>query len=103
LIPRALIPNKPTYKCNPTETKELQTQVYELIDRGHVRESMSLYLVLALLVPKKYSSWRMCVANRAINNITVKYRYSIPRLNNMSNELHVSKVFSRTDIRSGYH
>ncbi|CAL9121046.1 unnamed protein product, partial [Musa textilis] len=59
LIPGAPLPNKPAYRCNPEETKELQRQVDELIDRGYVRESMSPCSVPALLVPKKDGSFRM--------------------------------------------
>jgi len=97
----ASLPNR-TYRTNPTEAKEIPQQVESLIDKGWVQDSMSPCAIPVIHVPKKDGSWRMCTDFRAINNITIKYRHPIPRLDDLLDELHGSQIFTKIYLKSGY-
>jgi hypothetical protein len=103
LIPGASLLNRAPYRTNPEETKEIQRQVQELLDKWYVREPLSPCDVLIILIPKKYGLWCMCVHCRAINNIIICYCHPIPWLDDMHDELSGAVVFSKVDLRSGYH
>jgi len=100
--PGASLPTRSAYRTNPTEAKEIQQQVEDLIAKGWVQDSLSSCAMLVILVPKKDGSWRMCTDCCAINNITIKYRHPISRLDDLLDELHGSQIFTKIDLKSGY-
>ncbi|GKE81725.1 putative reverse transcriptase domain-containing protein, partial [Tanacetum coccineum] len=85
------------------EMKELSEQLQELSDKGFIRPSSSPWGASVLFVKKKDGSFRMCIDYRELNKLAVKNRYPLPRINDLFDQLQGSSVYSKTDLRSGYH
>lgn len=102
LEPGAKPPYLRIYHMSPLELAEVKRQLTDLIDMGLIQPSKSPYGAPILFVPKKNGKLRMCIDYRALNKITVKNRYPLPRIDELMDQLHGATVFSKLDLQSGY-
>ena len=103
LVPGTEPISKAPYRMAPTELKELKTQLQELLDLGFIRPSHSPWGAPVLFVKKKDGSMRMCIDYRELNKVTIKNKYLLPRIDDLFDQLRGATVFSKIDLRSGYH
>ncbi|GJS83296.1 putative reverse transcriptase domain-containing protein [Tanacetum coccineum] len=103
LIPGAAPVARTPYRLAPSEMQELSNQLQELADRGFIRPSTSPWGAPVLFVKKKDGSFRMCIDYRELNKLTIKNRYPLPRIDDLFDQLQGSSVYSKIDLRSGYH
>ena len=85
------------------DLEEIKKQIKELLDKGYIRPSSSPWGSPVLLVEKKDGSLRMVVDYRGLNEVTIKNKYPLPMINDLFDRLQGAKVFSKIDLRSGYH
>jgi hypothetical protein len=95
--------SKRPYRMPPNELAELKVQLQDLVDKGFIRSSASPLGCPALFVKKKDHSLRLCVDYRPLNAVTIKNKYPLPRIDILFDQLPGAKVFSKIDLRSGYH
>ncbi|GJT18516.1 putative reverse transcriptase domain-containing protein, partial [Tanacetum coccineum] len=103
LVPGAAPVARAPYRLAPSEMKELSEQLKELSDKGFIRPSFSPWGAPVLFVKKKDGSFRMYIDYRELNKLTVKNRYPLPRIDDLFDQLQGSSVYSKIDLRSGYH
>ncbi|GJV04465.1 putative nucleotidyltransferase, ribonuclease H [Tanacetum coccineum] len=103
LVPGAAPVARAPYRLAPSEMKELSEQLKELSDKGFIRPSSSPWGAPVLFVKKKDGSFRMCIDYRELNKLTVKNRYPLLRIDDLFDQLQGSSVYSKIDLRSGYH
>ncbi|GKA71443.1 putative reverse transcriptase domain-containing protein [Tanacetum coccineum] len=103
LVPGVVPVARAPYRLAPSEMKELSEQLKELSDKGFIRPSSSPWGAPVLFVKKKDESFRMCIDYRELNKLTVKNRYPLPRIDDLFDQLQGSSVYSKIDLRSGYH
>nr|GEZ01846.1 putative reverse transcriptase domain-containing protein [Tanacetum cinerariifolium] len=92
-----------TYRLAPSEMKELSEQLQELSDKSFIRPSSSPWGAPVLFVEKKDGSFRMCIDYRGLNKLTVGNHYPLPRIDDLFDQLQGSSIYSKIDLRSGYH
>ncbi|GKD92896.1 putative reverse transcriptase domain-containing protein, partial [Tanacetum coccineum] len=103
LVPGAAPVARAPYRLALSDMKELSDQLQELSDKGFIRPSSSPWGASVLFVKKKDGSFRMCIDYKELNKLTVKNRYPLPRIDDLFDQLQGSSVYSKIDLRSGYH
>nr|GEV82621.1 putative reverse transcriptase domain-containing protein [Tanacetum cinerariifolium] len=103
LAARVVLVARASCRLSPSEMKELSVQLQELLEKGFICSSSSLWGAPVLFVKKKDRSFRMCIDYRELNKLTVKNRYPLSRIDDLFDQLQGSSVYSKIDLRSGYH
>lgn len=103
MILGSTFPNKAAYKLTPDQNAEMARQIEELLESGLIGKSLSPCAVPTVLAPKKEGTWRLCTDSRTINKITIRYRFLIPRTEDLLDCLGSAKYFTKMDLKSGYH
>ena len=93
----------PPYRMAPAELRELKAQLEELLSKGFIRPSISPWGAPVLFVKKKDGSLRLCIDYRQLNRVTIRNQYPLPRIDELFDQLQGSQVYSKIDLRSGYH
>jgi hypothetical protein len=103
LAPRIAPIAKRPYRMATTELAELKKQLSELEQKGYVRPSSLPWGAPILFVKKKDGSMRLCVDYRALNEVTIKNKYPLLRIDDLFDQLKGAKYFSKIDLRSEYY
>jgi len=91
------------YRMSPIELAELKKQLEELLEKQFMRPSVCAWGALVLSVKKTNRTTRLCLDYRQLNKVTIKNKYPLPRINDLMDQLVGACVFSKIDLRSGYH
>ena len=91
------------YRMSTPVLQELKMQLKELLDLGLICPSVSPWGALVIFIRKKDRSWRLCIDYRQLNKATIKNQYPLPRIDDLFDQMKGAMVFSKIDLRSGYH
>jgi hypothetical protein len=91
------------YRMNPAELVELKKQLDDLLSKGFIRPSSSAWRSPVLFVDKSDGSSRLCTDYRKLNDVTIKNKYPLPKIDDLFDQLTGAQVFSKVDLRTGYH
>ena len=91
------------HRMAPVELQELIVQLHELFDKGFIRPSTSPWGTPVLFAKKKDKTLRLCIDFRQLNRVTIKNRYPLPRIDDLFDQLKGARVYSKIDLRTGYH
>jgi hypothetical protein len=103
LVPGTAPIFKRPYRMAPNQLAEHKEQLQELLNKGYIWPSASPWGAPVIFVPKKDGTRRMCVDYRSLNEVTIKNMYPLPRIDDLFDQLKGACVFSKIDLRSGYH
>ena len=103
VVPGASPASIAPYRMAPVELKELKLQLQELLEKRFIRPSVSPWGAPVLVVKKKDGTLRLCIDYRQLNKLTIKNKYPLPRIDDLFDQLKGAIIFSKIDLRSGYH
>jgi hypothetical protein len=103
LLPGTAPISKRAYQMDVKDLIELKKQIEELLEKYFIRPSSSPWGAPDLFVNKKDGSRRMCVDYRSLNEVTIKNKYPLPRIEDLFDQMRGATIFSKIDLRSGYH
>ncbi|KAL0536830.1 hypothetical protein IC582_025792 [Cucumis melo] len=103
LLPGTAPISQAPYRMAPSELKELKMQLQELVDKGYIRPTVSPWGAPVLFVKKKDGTLRLCIDYRQLNKVTIRNKYPLPRIDDLFDQLRGAALFSKIDLRSGYH
>jgi hypothetical protein len=103
LVPGSTPVSKAPYRMSVPELTELKMQLQELLDKQYIIPSVSPWGALVLFVKKKDGTFRLCIDYRQLNKMTIKNKYPLPHIDDMFDQVGEAKIFSKIDLRSGYH